>query len=354
MKTTKNALLSLIFMVLAASCSGLQVFHMEVLMPGYVAAPPGMTNVLLVDHSYAQPDNLGHRLSHLAHFIGDTTFCTDSLSYKMLNSMVLYLGNADFYQSFEVVPRDSARNEPNDEVACVRSVPLTPEERSQLTKGKDADLLFSLDRLLVQTVTNVQPWNNIYRSTRDVRVNTVWRAYDIKADTMLSQFQYSDSLYWEAFGQNNRHALNKLPAPASTIDEIGDVVAEHVSKCLGPYWQKVKREYYTTGGYRMKLAADLVRNGQMEEAGVLWLEQYKKGRGKGVFRAAVNRMMYEEFFGKPYEALNWGLRAKSYETAHPSGVSISDHAMLKSYIEAMQARLMEQEKLKIYFGGNLN
>jgi hypothetical protein len=350
----KNALLLLLLAISVASCSSLQVFHMEVLMPAYVMAPPGMDRVLIADHSCAQPDYLGHKLMIRNVVVGDTTFCTDSLSEKIVESIVFYLGKADFYHSFEVLHRDSVYKKSDDEMDCVRSVPLTSEERGVLTKGQDADLLFSLDRVLVQTVTNVHPYGTLFRSTRDVRVNTVWRVYDIKADTLISQFQYSDSLYWERFGQNVRRALAQLPEPASTIGEIGDVVAENISKCLGPYWEKVKWEYYTTGSYRMKIAADLVHNESMKEAAALWQIQYKKGRGKSVFRAAVNMMMSEVFFGRPLEALNWGIRAKSYVAEHPSYASEYDRQLLKFYMEEIQTRLMEQEKLKIYFGGNLN
>jgi hypothetical protein len=354
MKYVTSSLLMAILSFFLSSCNGLLVFNMDVLKPGYVVAPADKNSLLLVDNTGVQDSSYGHEVRRNDDFVKDTAFNTEPLSGYFLGSVADYLLQGDFYKKVQIVSREDLKPGKTEKMDFVHAAPLKSSQLRALSKNMDADLLFSLDRLFAHTVTEVHSVDNLFCGVRQVHVNTVWRVFDLKTDTVMFQFQYSDSLFWQKYGYSPESVLKALPKFDSTLREIGDVVAEHVSKCLGPHWESVQRKYYCVGGYRMMLAADQVRAQNMRGAADLWQKEYKKGFGRSVYRAAMNMMLYEEFAGHPKEALMWGDKAKESIESCPFGATSYDTAFLTEWTETLQERVIDYQKLKIYFDDHLN
>jgi len=327
---------------------------MEVLYPGYVIVPSQKRNVVLADNSGVQPNNVGHVMRTNYHTVGDTAFNTESLSGFLLNSLSAYLLKDGFYQEVKRLYRNDLMPVKDEEEDYMRSGRLSEAKLQKISRDTSMQLLFSLDRLLTKTITNVSYTGDYYRATRDVWVNSVLRIYDLQNDTLICQFQYNDSLFWEKFSTSSYHAIKQLPEMADVLPEVADVVAEHISKFLGPHWETAEREYFCTGSYRMNLAADLVRRKSLDEAAALWQMEYNKSLFRTKYRSAINMMFYEEVKGNPSEALVWGRRAEKAMNSTWSGGTIYDTELLKQWKKILEERVQEYEKLKIYFDGNLN
>lgn len=354
MNTVKNVLLTLILILLSSSCSNMQVFRMDVLKPGYVLVPSRKSNIVLVDNTGIQPKDAGHSVKVGFKLVGDTAFNTEPLSGMLISSLNNYLLKEGFYQQISPLYRNDLLPGKTGEDDFQRSGRLSNSKIMEISRDTSVHLLFSMDRLLTKTTTNTYYNGETYAATRDVWVNSVWRIYDLDVDTLVAQFQYNDSLYWQKFSQNPSMVTKMLPEMEVVLPEIGDVVAEHLNKFLGPHWETEKREYFCTGSYRMTMAADLVRKDMIDNAAELWKAEYKRGFFRSKYRAAINMMFYEEVKGNPKEALAWEIKAEEAILNCPVGGSDYDIAMLASWKKTLQDRSKDFEKLKIYFDGNLN
>jgi len=344
----------LIMILLCSSCSNMQVFRMDVLKPGYVVVPSQKRNIVLVDNTGIQPKDAGHIVKVGFKTVGDTAFNVEPLSTMLINSLNSYLLKEGFYQQISPIYRNELLQGKNGEDDYLRSARLSNSKIMEISRDTSVHLLFSLDRLLTKTTANTYYTGETYTSTRDVWVNTVWRIYDLDVDTLVAQFQYNDRLYWRKYSQNPYQITRLLPEMEVVLPEIGDVVAEHLNKFLGPHWETEKREYYCSGSYRMTMAADLVRKEMIDDAAELWKAEYSKGFFRSKYRAAINMMFYEEVKGNPKEALAWEDKALVAMLNCPIGGSDYDIELLASWKKTLEVRVKDYQKLKIYFDGNLN
>lgn len=354
MKAFKNALLLLIMLLLASSCTNLQLFRMDVLMPGYIVVPSQKGNIVVVDNSGVQPERAGHLVKVNFRSVGDTAFNTEPLSGFLISSLNNYLLKEGFYKQITPIKRVDVVPGKSGEDDYLRSARLSNAQLLEISKDTSIHLLFSLDRLLTKTTTNTYHTGETYAAARDVWVNSVWRIYDLDVDTLIAQFQYNDSLFWQKFNSNPYLVTKQLPKMLDVLPEIGDVVAEHLNKFMGPHWVTETREYFSTGSYRMKMAADLVRKERIGPAAELWTVEFDKGFMRTKYRAAINMMLYEEVMGNPLKAMEWAVKASEAMQRCPIGASDYDIVLLRRWKSGLKDRIEDFDKLKIYFDGTLN
>lgn len=354
MKTIYSLSIVLIITLLCTGCDSMQVFRLEVLKPGFIVVPSQKSNIVIVDNTGIQPEDAGHQVKVDFKLVGDTSFNTESLSGYLMKSLSNYLLKDGFYKQVKLVSRYDLLPAKSGDDDFLRSARLSNSKIMELSRDTNLHLLFSLDRLLTKTTTNTYLTGETFAATRDVWVNTVWRVYDLDVDTVITQFQYNDSLYWRKFDLNSFLVAKKLPSMVSVLPEIGDVVAENLAPFMGPHWVTEKRDYFCAGSYRMTMAADLVRKDQLDQAAELWKVEYVKGLFRSKYRAAFNMMFYEDVKGNPKEALDWLAKAEGAMKLSPTGASDYDVHLLARWKGLLKDRLDEFQKLKIYFDGNLN
>jgi len=352
MKNILRSFLPLFFPFLLMSCHSALIYHMDILHPGgYTNFTQGST-VILVDNAAVQPANIGHIMSQDFIYKNDNVFSTESLSQDLLKSLSIKMTCENFYKQIQVSQNIENKLKKNATKSFLRATPLSKEQVKVLGNSSKSDVLISLDRLFVYSITNAQPYDDLVRATRDVIVNTVWRVYDLKADTLLKQFQLKDSLYWESFSPYSELALRALPVFKESLPEISDVVASHTSTLLGPYWESVERNYFCSGSFRMKVASDCLRSENWDKAAEYWHLEIQKGSGKSVYRAAMNLMLYFEFIGDSDTALLWAEKAGTYMSKNHSKVNPIDVELLKRWSVVLQKRSMENKMLKALFVEN--
>jgi len=345
----RNLLVYIGLTVVFSSCNSILVYHMDVLCPGIFVTPSSKSSMLLVDNAAIQPSQYGHTFLEAPGYKEDSDFHTDQLPDYVLQSVSDNLRKEGAYQQISLCKKKEYDFHKNKVGDFLLSRTLTPLQVKSLSDSSHADILVSLDRLVVYSKMNVQPDDYSYRVTRDVIVNTVWRAYDVRGDSLLTQFQHNDSLYWENFSGDLISSIKKLPSFEETLPEIGNYVGEHVHQFFGPYWKSLERFYYSFGSFRMKYAVDCVRQGDWEGAATLWQDEFKKGFGRSVYRAALNMMLYHEYSGDPEEALVWADQAEKAMNDFLFGATIYDKWLFVNYKEALRVRAFDLKKLKIYF-----
>jgi len=338
----------LLFVVLAfMSCNSVLTFRMDVLRSGVVIVPSGNSSILFVDNSGLQPQWFGHTLNLNSKYAKDTVFNTDSLSDLVLKSVSKAVLSKGFFSAVKICDRDENEFHKNMDDKFLDANILTPIQVLDLADSAHVDLLISLDRMIIQSKSNDQTFDLIFKATRDVSLNTVWRIFDVKVDTLLAQLQYNDSLFWEKYSTKSLDAVKKeLPRMEETLPEIADVLGERISPILSPHWESVSRPYFSSGSYRMLYAVDCVRQNDWEGAAVLWKEEFNKGFGKSVYHAAMNMILYAEYLQDPNKALVWCEKADLAMRDHSSSVTAYDRWLLESWKKILRVRSAEFEMLK--------
>jgi hypothetical protein len=319
-------------------------YRMQVLRPGKSVPAVPVKSVVLVDNSAIQPDEVGHEVTLNGQAYCDTVFDSEPLSGYVLSALSRYLLQNGACTESVWLNRYELRPIKFKEGEYLRSNRLSPEKYARITADTSLDVLYSLDRLLVRSVTNYDTESRV--GSRDVFVSMVWRVYDLRADTLLSQFQSYDSLYWETTGSPGVRAVEQLPLWGKVLPEIGEVMAEKVAPLLGNYWETVDQSYYATGNKRLRRAAALVRADSLEKASELWEAVYANGMPWSRYWAAFNRVLYSEFKDDPIGAQLWLDRSWAAWRSCPFCWNEYDLFQLYARQEAIDARKQELLRLK--------
>lgn len=314
---------------------------MEILRPGYIKIPAEVKDVLLIDNAGKQPYGSGHKYYEYGKYVKDTTFITDSLSSMILSFVSANLTDESYFKKVVVAPDNWLRPSKTDSLDFLRPDGLNNFQKNVLKDSISAGYWISLDRLIVKTKTNKVRYDyNIQYAIRDVIVNSVWRVNDSRKDTLCLLFQHNDSIYWKRWANGDVDPLQLLPDFKNTLPEIADYVATRIYRIFGPYWETLIRSYYCSGSYRMTLAVDCIRNNDWEAASVLWNDEYEKGFGRSVYRAALNIMTYFLYLDNPEEALKWANLARE-KMDRTFNYDVRDNLLLDSNIEYIQQRMLE-------------
>lgn len=336
--------------MLSTSCKTMIDFDMEILHPGYLKTQSGIKDVLLVDNAGKQPSLSGHKYYEYGVFKNDTVQVTDSLSTYILDFVSSYLTDEGYFNNINVAPSSWLRPTKTDSLDFLRPDALNNFQKKVLRDSIDTGYLISLDRLIVKTKMNKVRYDiNMQFGTRDVIVNSVWRVIDAKQDTLCLLFQHNDSLFWEKWASGDKNPVSLIPDFKSTLPEIADYVALRVFRIFGPYWEKMQRSFYCNGSFRMNLAVDCIRDKNFDEAFALWKDEYEKGFGKSVYRAAMNIMIYYQYLDMPDEALLWAENAK---LAIDKAIfyDVGDKFLLDSSFEYIRQRKLELSMLNVKNG----
>lgn len=333
--------------MLSTSCKSMIDFNMEILHPGYLKTEPGIKDVLIVDNAGKQPSLSGHKYYEYGIFKKDTAQVSDSLSTYILDFVSSYLTDEGHFNNVNVAPSSWLRPVKTDSLDFLRPDALNNFQKKVLKDSIDTGYLISLDRLIVKTKMNKVRFDvNLQYATRDVIVNSVWRVFDAKQDTLCLLFQHNDSLYWKKWASGDGDPMELIPDFKSTLPEIADYVSAKVYRIFGPYWEKMQRSFYCRGSFRMILAVDCIRDENFDEAIALWKDEYEKGFGKSVYRAAMNIMTYYQYLDKPEESLLW---AKNARTAIDKTFfyDIGDKVLLDNSFEYIHQRKLELSMLNV-------
>lgn len=273
---------------------------MEELKAGAFIIPRSMTSLVVVDNAVPQPNNVGHGYAINKIFFCDTAFNTQSLSGLIINRLsesLLDASHLDHIDAFSnrtnLLPfvKDYGFNYP---------MKLSPESRRAYSDSTSAQLLLSLDFLQVMSVTQLKTMNySMSDATRDLTLNSIWRLYDLKADTLMHTFACADSMFWENSYVVTYNAAMRLPRVDTVLNEIATVFAAKVAQKILPKWVTVERFFYANGSSRMHQATEWLLIDSLDKAAKLWEEEYNHAIFRSKYRSAMNMILYYEAKGMP-------------------------------------------------------
>jgi hypothetical protein len=179
-----------------------------------------------------------------------------------------------------------------------------------------------------------------FRERRNVRVEGLWRLYDLKNDTVILQNKINArrSFLGEGFTQNE--SFENLPSKGKSILMVSAETGEKIVEPILPYWSPIMRKLYVNYNDKFIDAFALAYVGEWAEAYQIWETMENNGKKTHKKQASYNitvAMEALEFFDEAL-ALN-NQYYKKYKDA-----------VFKKRKKELESRIKEQRLLDQQFG----
>jgi hypothetical protein len=281
----KTGLAALAAALLTTACTSIQPVTFERLAAADVSFPETVRRIAVVNNvPVIEPESQAGVLTPWMEADGPTA--TEALAEEIASTR--------YFES--VVIADSALNTRG--ATGLDETLLTHEQITRCTADLDADLLVSLDRVILQVRPTYIYDDGVPFPVEGVEavITPVVRVYLPERDAPLFTIAPSDSIHWLASPQ-----LTDSLVRHEAADYAGGIPLRH----LLPHWQEISRYYYDGGNVDMRDAAVNVREQQWAEAAALWRRVYDTKRGRVHRLAAYNLALYYEMQDEASRALKY-------------------------------------------------
>jgi len=346
MKTKKLKFIILFFgTVFLASCSESLYTSLDVLRPAKVAFAKNANNLLIVNNTTKQPDNLGHRTDLLDQKTKSVSIETDSIPLFCLSSLAEELDSKGFFTNVRF-KQDSQNTSTNFSIIN----PIEKDSINQLCSANQADVVLSLDKIKVNDDISEYYLNqsSSFLGVLEVRYESYWSIH--YPDTSEStQIQFKDTLFWESASYTRKDGISQLPKRMDgIIDGALYVGKKSVSRFL-PYWDKADRYFYSNRNKYIKQGLDSVYTKNWKSAISSWEKALKSKSYSTQYKAANNIAVAYEISGNIDKAIEYASFAyaaigKSYAFEYKTLIHLLE------YLEELQVRQKEIKTLKEQLG----
>lgn len=339
-------IIGLILLVLVSSCTSRLYTSLDVLRPAQIAFSPEVKQLLIVNNTVTQPENLGHKTVLLSENPKDITLKTDSLSLFCLGALAEGLREKDFFKQLDL--NEKSMN-PSVDFNIVNT--LTADKTKELCALQHADAVLSLDKILVndQLLEYYREENGSYLSTLELVYESFWSIY-YPNSTQVANVQFKDTAFWQSESYYRQRGLDGLPKRADAlVDGALEVGRKSVNRFI-PYWEKSDRYFYTSGNKGIKKGIDSIYVKNWKAAIQEWEITLNKSKNNNTKAQLANNMAIAyELSGDVDKALEYA--NLSYFTLSQLTLVDSDtFYQASNYLVELTKRKREIELLKKQLG----
>lgn len=277
----KEYLFSAFLVCAFVSCGSLETISFDQLNPATLSFPEQVRNVAVLNNMPPASEARADRLV-LGEMEGDGKASAEALAGALADSKYfnqVMICDSSFYM-------ESASSFPKEMV-------------DELSRNLDADMLVSLDRILIRKERHDvlyrgadMPWPVVR-----VKVTPVVSLYVTSREKPLNVLAKTDSLEW---------SVDDVVSDRDMLSEAASFAAHIVSRELVPYWTSAERVYFSGGSSVMRDAAVWVKELRWDKAYDLWKTLYDSSKpGNARTRAAFNLALACEMTGRMDEAGQW-------------------------------------------------
>lgn len=307
------------------SCSSVKVISYDELKPAQVSFPPQVRNIAVVNNMPPVPQ-ARQGVVTIGDLDGDGKLSAESLASSL----------ADTRYFRQVMICDSALYASDSSEVRYQ---LDMNTVNELLQDLDADMLFSLDRVFIQTkrVELLYPDMPVAWPVLNVKMAPVLSLYIANKERPVQIITKTDSLQLDLNGLLNDNDIRQAVASA---------VASMLSRQLVPYWVSTERLYFDGGGVEMRDAGVYVRENDWKNALDIWQSLYDHSKSKKIkARTACNIALAYEMLGNLEDAQKW------LDSAESSASEGSDEArVIQIYKVKLMERLKETPYLNMQMG----
>ena len=303
------------------ACSSLQPIVYERLQPADVSFPNQIRKVGIVNNMPAVSQDYKQVDYRSASLEGDSDVAVEALAQEVVA--------VNYFDQVVVCDKKFRKStQPLDK-------PIPKEVADDLLCELGVDMLLAMERVNVELKESkmfMPEWNTEV-SAVDGIVTSVVRAYLEQREAPLFTIQKTDTLCWK---------ITPMLTLGDVIKEASEYAASMPVQNLLPYWKEMERYYFDGGNVEMRDAGVYVREGEWDEAAVLWKNVYDRKKGKVRMRAAYNLAVYSEM-------INDFVAAKDYlDTASSLAVEQSwEQQLILLYQFKLEQERQKNQRLNI-------
>ena len=313
---------------LLSSCTSVRMISFEELAPAKFNFPADVRTVAIVNNMPEVPASTKGMLT-----LGDLNADGKGAAEALATSL------ADTKYFHQVVICDSALH-PKENIRMA----LSQDEVQKLSFDLGADMIFSLDRVMMRTAKEdvFYPEFAMVCQAIKMKVTPILSIYIPVREKPLYVLAPTDSTYLD---------VSQLTSDKQLMDESNLMSASMLTRQLVPYWRTADRSYFGGGCVEMRDAEVCVNEQDWKGARELWTalyNRYKKGGLK--LKAAYNTALSYEMTGDLEKASEWLEKAKSL--LKPGS---SEERIVYFYEKQLKERMETTSKLNIQmdrFGNN--
>ena len=299
-----------------ASCGSLETISFDQLNPATYSFPRQVKNVAVINRMPPIAEAKANLMT-LGDSDGDGKMSTEALASALADSKYFN----------KVVLCDSA-------LYAAGQQNLSPETVGELAAGLDADMLISLERVLIQKARYdlLYPGADMPWSVVRVKVTPVINLYMPSREKPVRMVYRTDSLEWN---------VDDVISDRAMLKEAASFAAHIASRELVPYWTSADRFYYAGGSSGMRDAAVWVKENQWDKAYNTWKALFDASKSEKVKqKTAFNLALASEMQGRMEQAESWMAEAK--KRLKPG---TRDEAIWKLYASQLKKRKTDYVRL---------
>ena len=314
---------------LFSGCTPLAEVTIQVMEPAQITLPPYIKNVSFINRSYLpslmEPDTGTWTVEEL--HILDTI-----INYRTFEGIAEALNQSPLFDLGSISVLQGRRTDTTNFLS-----PLNHYQLEMVAKKQDPDALVSLEHYKLEGFRELGYTEVDYTAILRFYSETCWRIYDMAEDTIIDEHMLHDTLIWEEFGESHKTAFNKLPIVTDALREAGHHAGFTYGLRISPSWSNELRYYHIGKRKEMKNAAQEALAEEWDESAEIWRKLAYRKNKRMASLASFNMALVCEMKDLIDAALEWA--AKSY--------LIKKHKFTKEYIELLEMRKADQDKLNV-------
>jgi hypothetical protein len=318
----------------------------DILRPAMVNFPKEIDEILIINNTYPQPHDYGHK-TYISGNAKKVTINTDSIQYFALISLAESIDKQDFFRNVRI----NLNSVNNKGYFFIQNLPADSLIRDISIK-ENAKAIISLNRMMVNDIQG-DVFNNEtgkYVAYLEAVYESSWSVHfpSLKQKSTLT---IRDTVYWESESITRDKAIKGLPNRRNALIDGSMVAGERAVKKFIPYWDKVDRYIFTSTNKQIAQAIDSVYLKNWKGA-IDVLENLlatNKGTATQKYKTCHNLAVLYEISGDVKNAFEYSKKALE----HISSAIISDYAKIitvANYYEELRKRVGEVEKINKQLG----
>ena len=293
---------------ITTSCTSIQTLTFDQLNPALQASFPESVKHIAVVNNMPQIPPAPNNIMTLGEAEGDGIQSSSALATTLADSK--YFDEViicDSALNQNKISQDSAEKQ-SDASPVFPMHLLQQTEVAELCQSLNADMLFSLDRIVINKKKAFVHYPGMQDriSVIRVKVTPVINLYAPSRKKPIQTIAVTDSLDW---------TRDNVPSDKAILKEASLFSAHRMNQQLVPYWSQTSRIYYNGGSSEMRDATVCVREHDWESAQNIWKKIFDSSKSKKTkMRTAFNIALAHEMTGDLIKAEEWLNTAKSFIT----------------------------------------
>jgi len=259
-------ILSVLLVLILASCSEMLYTNIEVLRPAKITFPTDIERVLIVNNSKPQAHDYGHVTELFDQKKRMISIDTDSLSVYTLAAFAESVQEKEFFSSVNV-----DYNTIKSTGDYMSTIPPAQNEIAGLAEKNKVNAVISLDRILVNDNVSelFNQEENTFIAYMEARYEKYWTIHFPEKQQVLNLIT-KDTVYWESESYYRQRAMNGLPVRRDALIDGALITGSRDVNKFIPYWEKVDRYFFNFKNKSFKPGMDAVYKKDWEGAISCW------------------------------------------------------------------------------------